>query len=260
MIRKGIALIVMLLFIGLVIIPSSGILIKNSESLETNKEIEILVNSPPKIPSNPIPENGEVDVPINGIFLNWDGEPLRNDVYLGKNYPPPLVAENLSATQYEPGLMNKYTIYYWQIVAKDYSGAKTPGPIWNFTTGSRINRPPNAPGITAEKITDNIFLIKFELTDPDGDNLTAFAVQWDKNQFGFLYKGNWTNGTIIEEIKGYGRGRHRITASCLDRWSKWGDDGYLEITIPKSKNVYFGWLERFPILQRLLNILENIKK
>lgn len=223
---------------------------------------DILGNRPPYAPSNPIPEDGETDVPINEIFISWDGgdpdgDPVRYDVYFGESSPPPLVVYNEVATRYDPGIMDMYTTYYWQIVARDFFGSTTTGPIWNFTTGSRINRLPNAPEITAEKIGENIFLIKFKLTDPTGDNLKAFAVQWDKNQFGFVFDGNWPNGTIIEEFKGYGRGRHLITASCMDRYCKWGDDGYLEIELSKSK-VQSSQQSSNPlfsqILQRLLNL------
>ncbi|UCD13234.1 MAG: hypothetical protein JSW60_06665 [Thermoplasmatales archaeon] len=234
------------------------------------------INHPPYVPSNPIPEDGEADVPINEIFLSWTGgdpdeDPwsfnVKYDVYFGESSHPPLVVEKQISLRYDPRIMDMYTTYYWQIVATDPQGESTIGPIWNFTTGSRINRPPNAPEITAEEIADNLFLIKFKFTDPDGDNLKAYAVQWNKNQFGFLYKGNWPNGTIIEEIMGYGRGRHRITASCMDRYYKWGDDGYLEIEISKSKvqssqqstnPLFLQFFERFPnafpILKQLLRL------
>jgi len=259
MMKKGLVCIILVLFVGISAIPSSGITNGISENLEINKENEIWGNRPPYVPKNPIPENGETDVPIDEIFLSWtggdpDGDPVRYDVYFGKSSPPPLVVYNQIATRYDPGIMDMYTTYYWQIVARDFFGSTTTGPIWNFATGSRTNNPPNAPEITAEKIGDDIFLIKFKLTDPDGDNLKAFAVQWDKNQFVIVNSGNWPNGTTIQEIKG---GRRQITASCMDRYCKWGDDGYLELELSKSKvqsnqqstNTLF-----LQILQRLMNI------
>jgi len=260
MVKKGLAVAIIVLFVCMSGVPSSGITIKNSESLEINKENKIMGNRPPYVPSNPIPKNGETDVPINGV-LDWDGgdpdgDPVRYDVYFGESSPPPLVVYNEVATSYDPGIMDMYTTYYWQIVARDFFGSTTTGPIWNFTTGSRTNRPPNAPEITAEKIGDNIFLIKFKLTDPDGDNLKAFAVQWDKNQFVFVNPGNWPNGTIIEEIMGYSRGKHQIKAQCFDRWSKWSEWGYLEIEVSKSQ-VQSSQQSTFPLffqmLQRLMN-------
>ena len=236
---------------------------------------EMLGNRPPYVPKNPIPENGETDVPIDEIFISWTGgdpdeDPwsfnVKYDVYFGESSPPPLVVEKQISLRYDPGIMDMYTTYYWQIVATDPQGESTTGPVWNFTTDSRINRPPNAPEITAEEIADNLFLIKFKLTDPDGDNLKAFAVQWDKNLFGFIYKGNWPNGTVIEEIMGYGRGWHQITASCFDRWGKWGDDGYLVIEISRNQvsstqqsttPLLHRLLVRFPLLKGLLNPLIN---
>ena len=226
-------------------------------------------NNPPYVPSNPIPDNGEIDVPFNVIFLSWTGgDPdeenwefnVKYDVYFGKSSPPPLVVDNQISTRYSPGIMDMYTTYYWQIVATDPQGASTTGPIWNFTTGSRTNNPPNAPEITAEKIGSNMFRIKFKLTDPDGDNLKAYAVCWEKIDFAWLYKGNWTNGTTIEEIKGYSRGTHQIKAHCMDRYYKWGDWGYLELKVGKNKvqssqhsnSLYPRFFERFPILQKIL--------
>ena len=267
--KKGLVCIILVLFIGISAIPSSGITNGISENLKINKENEIWGNRPPYVPKNPIPENGETDVPIDEIFLSWTGgdpdeDPwafnVKYDVYFGESSPPPLVVEKQISLRYDPGKMDMYTTYYWQIIATDPQGESTTGPIWNFTTGSKINRPPNAPELTAEKIGENIFLIKIKLPDPDGDNLKAYAVQWDTIGFAFLYRGNWPNGTIIEEMKGYGRGRHRITASCMDRWHKWGDDGYLEIELSKIKvqsnqqstnPLILRFLERFPLLNLL---------
>ena len=225
------------ILIGSIIAVVILVLVSTTSALDINI---IGDNLPPKIPSNPIPEDGEVDVPINKIFIRWDGDVLQNDVYIGKTNPPPLVAENLSTIWYDPPLMDANTMYYWQIVAKDYAGGETPGPIWNFTTGSRINRPPNAPDLSAEKIGDGLFWIRINITDPDGDDLDFYAVRWDTIHFVFIYDGPWPNGTIIEERKGYSRGTHQIKAMCNDRWfrsSKWS---YLEIEISKllSKNGY----------------------
>lgn len=252
MMKKGLVCIILILFVCMNVVPSSGITINNPERNEMLGTLP-----PPDVPKNPIPENGETDVPIDKIFIRWDGDVLQNDVYFGKSNPPPLVAENLSTTWYDPGLMDTNTTYYWQIVAKDYAGTETPGPIWNFTTGSKANRPPNAPELSAEKIGKNIFIIRIEITDPDGDDLDTYAVRWDTIHFVFLYRGPFPNGTIKEEMMGYSRGHHEIKAQCSDRWWQSSDWSYLEITVSKNK-AQSSWQSTFPLffqmLQRLLSL------
>jgi hypothetical protein len=256
---KGLVLTIVVLFVCMSVVPSSGITIKNSEILEINKENKILVNHPlPQIPSNPTPYDGETDVPINEIYLHWDGYLLRNDVYFGKSSPPPLVAKNLSGNRYDPGLMDTNTTYYWQIVAKDYAGASTPGPIWNFTTGSRINHPPNPPEITV-KLYGSFSFIYIKVTDPDGDDLKSYGIVYDKNQFGFVFEGNWANGTVIENYgPGYGRGWHVITANCMDRYYVWGEDGYLEFTIPRNRAQSIQQPLRSLFSQQINQLLQNL--
>jgi len=238
---KTLALLIIVIFIGISTIP-----IIESLSVEKHVLMEKILegNNPPYVPNNPIPEDGETDVPFNGIFLSWiGGDPDENewefnvkyDVYFGESSPPPIVVEKQISLRYDPGIMNMYTTYYWQIVATDPQGASTTGPIWNFTTGSRTNNPPNAPEITAEKIGSNMFLIKFKLTDPDGDDLHSYAVRWDTIDFVFIYNGPWANGTIIEEFKGYSRGTHQIKARCMDKYYKWGEWGYLELKVSKNQ-------------------------
>ena len=230
---KTLALGVVFLFVGMNVVPSSGITIKNSVSLD------------PNTPSNPFPYDDETDVPIDGVVLYWyDCNPWK-DVYFGKSNPPPLVAENLWQTcYYDPGLMDANTTYYWKVVGKNGGGATYPGPIWNFTTGSRINHPPK-PEITIEKIGgckgEGLYWIFIKLTDPDGDNIEGAFIVHDRFDFAWPiydpYQGDppWANGTVLQEREPYyyGRGWHEIKVTC---WDSWVDGtGYLEFTIPRNR-------------------------
>ena len=235
--------------------PSKNIAINEQSTIPINNKM--LATSPP-VPKNPIPEEYETDVPIDKIYLNWDCEPLQNDVYLGKTNPPPLVAENLSQTWYDPPLLDANTKYYWQVVAKDYAGSETPGPIWNFTTGSRINRPPNPPDMSAEKIGQSTFIIRIEITDPDGDDLDSYAVRWDTIHFVFIYKGPFPNGTVIEEMMGYSRGHHELKAQCADRWGQLSEWAYLEITVSRDK-VQSIQQSTFPLFFQMLQRLMSVR-
>jgi len=139
-------------------------------------------NSPPYEPSNPYPENNSfgVDVETN---LSWtggdpDGDSLTYDVYLEANDSTPdiLVSENQTDTTYDPGTMNYSTRYYWKIVAWDEHGVSTDGPIWDFTTMSDSNHPPNKPIIYYENNT--LFV---NATDIDNDDLMYFIDWGDGN-------------------------------------------------------------------------------
>ena len=148
--------------------------------IKTQKE-----NNPPYEPSNPYPENNSfsIDVETN---LSWtcsdpDGDNLTYDVYFEANdsTPDELVSENQNETTYDPGTMNYSTIYYWKIVAWDTLGASAEGPIWDFTTMSDTNHPPNKPNIYYENIT-----------------LFAYAIDIDDDDV--MYFIDWGDGTTIE--------------------------------------------------------------
>ena len=94
-------------------------------------------NNPPYEPSNPNPEDGANDVPLD-TTLSWtgedpDGDPVTYDVYFGTTSPPEKIQSNQTETTYDPELEYSQT-YYWKIVAWDDSGESTEGAIWEFTT------------------------------------------------------------------------------------------------------------------------------
>lgn len=97
-------------------------------------------NTPPYVPSNPLPADGATNRSIN-TDLTWsggdpDGAPVTYDVYLeaNDNTPDVLVSNSQSSTTFDPGALLEETAYYWQIVAQDVHGAVTEGPIWYFVT------------------------------------------------------------------------------------------------------------------------------
>ncbi len=95
-------------------------------------------NLPPNQPSNPSPEHGAINQPIN-IVLNWtcsdpENDPLTYDIYFGTETDPPLLDEGISNSFYDPGILNYGITYYWKIVAEDDHGNTTESPIWDFTT------------------------------------------------------------------------------------------------------------------------------
>jgi VCBS repeat-containing protein len=136
------------------------------------------VNDPPDVPSNPNPADGETDIPVE-IVISWtggdpDGDDVTYDVYFGDVSPPPLVFDNQTSTNYNPGTLELFTTYYWQIVAWDENSVSTTGPIWNFTT--RTNDPPYTPSNpTPANNSNNVDVninLKWNGGDPDGDSVT----------------------------------------------------------------------------------------
>ena len=136
------------------------------------------VNDAPNEPSNPNPEDGETGVSVDEI-LSWTGGDPDNDdvvydVYFGDFTPPPLVSENLTDTEYDPGTLELLTDYYWKIVAWDEYEASTTGPTWSFT--SRTNNPPKKPSNPIpENESVNIDInadLKWSGGDPNGDPVT----------------------------------------------------------------------------------------
>jgi hypothetical protein len=106
------------------------------------------VNSPPYAPFNPSPTNATQGVSLE-VSMNWlgfdvDGDPLTYDMYFGTATPPPLIAEDLVAGHYSPGTLAFSTAYYWRVVSRDSTGQETSGPIWWFGTRPE-NYPPNLP-------------------------------------------------------------------------------------------------------------------
>ena len=137
-------------------------------------------NNPPNEPSNPDPEDGEINVDIDAD-LSWTGgdpdpgDTVSYDVYFGESIPPPKVSSNQSDTTYDPGVLSFNSIYYWKIVAWDNHGTyNTTVNPWNFYT--RENNPPNEPidpdPEDGETDVDINYDLSWTCSDPDGDNLT----------------------------------------------------------------------------------------
>jgi len=235
-------------------------------------------NTPPYIPSNPDPANGSTDIDADAD-LSWNGGDPDDDsvvytVYFEANEPSPndKVADNISETTFDPGTMNYETVYYWRIIAKDSHGASTWGPVWHFTTtapdldcdgslswnnvkpretveGSFTVRNIGGPGTLLDwEVTEYPEWGTWNLSPLFGDDLkptdgiitiTALVKAPDEK-----------NSEFIGEIKivNSGNSADYCTVDIVLKTSK-------------SKSFIFNspnqnwWLDRFPLLQRLLEVL-----
>jgi len=181
----------------------------SSDSNTATVQITITpLNDPPNEPSNPNPADGETGVSVD-VILSWtgsdpDGDDLLYDIYFGNYSPPPLVNTNQTATDYNPGTLELYTIYYWQIVARDELDVSTTGPIWSFT--SRSNNPPKKPSNPIpENNSKNIDVntdLKWTGGDPNGDSVT-YNVYFGTEIPPPLLKENHTSTTYELEKMNY---------------------------------------------------------
>ena len=218
-------------------------------------------NYPPYEPSDPIPPDGAINWTGGGLCWTCsdpDGDDLTYNVYFGTRSPPPLVSSGQSATTYDPGTMGSNTTYYWRIVAEDEHCAYTVGPIWHFTT--RENQPPDTPEIEGQRMfmegEGGIYPYTIYSTDPDVDDV--------------CYLINWSDGT--EEWTGYYASGEEITINVTipsekgtyvifkiraeDILGAESDWATLEVIVPRTRaSSYLWFLERFPLLERLLTFL-----
>jgi len=137
---------------------------------------------PPYTPSNPSPADGATNQNTD-VNLAWfggdpDGDSVTYDIYFEANDSTPdvLLCNDTASTNCDPGTLSYDTHYYWKAVAIDEHGASTTGPVWDFTTGSAANNPPNTPSspLPADDATDQSVDadLGWNGGDPDGDSVT----------------------------------------------------------------------------------------
>ncbi len=99
---------------------------------------------------------------------------------------------------------------------------------------------------------------KFKSADPNGDDI-YYYIEWGDGK-----KENWIgphgSGEEITVSHTWDeKGNYTIRARAKDTDNLWGPWGELEVTMPKNQQVsnmwFLRWLERFPILNQIVNLL-----
>ena len=202
-------------------------------------------NNPPNIPGSPSPGDGATGQDIN-VDLSWtggdaDGDTVVYDVYFEANDSTPdiLVSDDQLGTTYDPGALNYDTHYYWKIIAKDSHGATTSGPVWDFTTGSAPNNPPNIPGQPSgptSGVTGISFSYSTSATDPDGDQV-KYVFDWDDgnmSETGYVDSGTVASKSHIWAISG----TYFVKAKAVDihgaSSTSWSTSLTVNISVPNN--------------------------
>jgi outer membrane protein assembly factor BamB len=121
------------------------------------------------------------------------------------------------------------------------------------------NSPPNAPSITGPKnvnVGDKNWYI-FTAVDPDNNPIQLF-VEWDDGNSGWIGEYASDEQMWVEHAWNT-QGTYMVRAKVKDVMNEESGWGYLEVTVPRVKNFQFNlllqFLERFPLLERLLIFL-----
>jgi len=223
-------------------------------------------NLPPNTPSNPVPEDGEIDVYINEIFRWTGGDPNSGDkltyyVYFGTNSPPPLVDE-VTPPRYDPGTLDLNTMYYWQIVAEDSGGLTSTGPIWSFTTEKEPNEPPTAPDIYGpHRGPAGVVLCWAFVSDDPNEHQIKYIIEWGDEK---STETEYSNIAVEACHTFEEQGEYKIKAKAIDIHGAESAWTTIDVNLPKNKPFIsnfplLNWLfERFPnafqILRQLLLI------
>lgn len=97
-------------------------------------------NEAPRFEDTPHPPYSATGVRLD-VVLKWvcndpDFDNLVYNVYLGTSSSPPLVAQNITASEYAPPQnLQPGTTYYWRVEASDGKNGWTSSYTWYFTTG-----------------------------------------------------------------------------------------------------------------------------
>lgn len=138
--------------------------------------------TPPKqfeaaVPATPVPGNHAVLAytgPTQKVNLAWEAtasNPIKWDVYFGKEESPARVASNVATNSYQASVTSGGT-YYWQVITMDANNVESASPVWEFVANSNpgaASTPVPALNATNTSCTP---AMSWVATDPEEDELT----------------------------------------------------------------------------------------
>ena len=127
----------------------------------------------------------------------------------------------------------------------------------------RLSNPPDAPEITGKTNgkAGTAYTYGFTSTDPDGDDIAEYIVNWDDDGDETI-TGPFASGDTAEASHTWDKGTYLISATAIDIHGAESELGTLEVTMPRNKAFNFNLLERlferfpnmFPVLRYLLGL------
>jgi hypothetical protein len=132
--------------IGALIVTSHDVTKLNTSTFDNVSAGPLpIVAPPPSAPSTPLPVSGTTGASATPTTLTWTaGGATSYDVRFGATNPPAQVATGISSASYLTPALQQGATYYWQVVAKNVSGA-TAGAVWSFSTLAPPPPPPPPP-------------------------------------------------------------------------------------------------------------------
>ncbi len=125
-----------------------------------------------------------------------------------------------------------------------------------YCFGDPSNRP-DAPFVNGSSNgnTREEYTYTATTTDPDGDDI-FYLFDWDDGTDSD-WLGPFSSGEEVAVNHSWvRRGEYKIRVKAKDIHGAVSNWATLEVSMPKSQNMwYLGWLERFPLLQRILGFL-----
>ena len=123
------------------------------------------------------------------------------------------------------------------------------------------NAPPAAPDINGPNSgnANTEYDYTFVTTDPDGDDVYYWIV-WGDGCPAVEWIGPYASGEEVTVSHAFtSQGDFTISAQAKDEFDNEGDWGYLEVTMPRIRNLkIFDFLQNHPILYQLLQRILNV--
>jgi hypothetical protein len=227
-------------------------------------------NQPPDIPDISGPILGDVEVEYTFSFISQDSE--GNDIYYYIDWGDETYDDWFGPFESGIEVTASHTwttedIYSIKAKAKDEFGSES-----DYSQPYLINIGDNAPDdpvingkIKGEPGTE--YSYTFVSTDPDGDDISRYVVDWGDDSGEVVITGPFASGEEVTESHSWNsEGTFTITAKSEDIWGAESGLGELKVTMPRDKEVanylYRNLLkflfERFPdLLPILSNIINN---
>jgi len=207
---------------------------------------------------------GDLDVSAGGTYEGFTGAPISfTGTVIGGEEPYSWNwnfgdGEN-SSVQNPTHTYNTPGEYIVSLYVSDSQGSEGAGT----TTAIISSNPPETPTITGKTEgaagTEHNFTVS--TTDPDGDDV-YYWIEWFDGDTNGIWDGPYSSGDQVTFNNSWEEeGTYTIRVKAKDIYDKESDWGTIVFTAPKNKIRWFSLFDflehlfdRFPILQKLLNI------